>query len=378
MIELNGKENNLNHGYDGQFAYLNLKWGSAKNAISGIESVHSSDEKQENELTGNLFGNNSTYQSYLQFERNGIDAITDIVLFRTEDKNTLPSIHGYRKWCTDLNAVRHLKLKNKSKASCALALTSPLVVLAAVGIGAYLSDASVTKSILFKTAEECGDYLYICYKVQSVSEIRKNGPIKVLNVNFDLVRQQLREKVPQNIVTEIFTNKGSILREDNLDISESITETTTFSHTHGFEVKVGTEIEWDAGVQVPLLGKMGGTFNFSTEFGYAHSRTSGQDRSETKEYKRSLKVQVPPFTKVTATAVLWKQEMEIPYTLDMQLCDGEVVQSSGLWKGVSAFNLEHTVEEEKLKDRGDEKDSENPHVEKKQGKLARILRILKE
>ena len=114
-----------------------------------------------------------------------------------------------------------------------------------------------------------------------------------------------------------------------------VSNSSSFEHQHGFQITVGTEFK--AGFPCLAEGKV------SVEVSTSHSWTWGETETYGQSYQAEFPVTAPPRSTVIAKALVWQQKLDVPYEMVIELGDGEIVKSTGIWKGVSTFNIHYEL-----------------------------------
>eukprot|EP01084_Bolivina_argentea_P310247 536815_1 len=284
ITEVDKGSNDINKDFKGKFVYLATKWGSAENAISHIGFIRNDKKQTGANLRGDLAKGAGGQFRYITLGRDKQTAITKIQFWRTTHKNSKPSKEGWRHWSDDLNSGRK------------------------------------------------GDHLYLCYQKVKMKDLKKKKG-KILRIDFDLDKVSMSAKEPHTIVTQPTTNDTDTEQDGGtFNVGEDDSETSTFTYTGGFEIEVGTE--FSAGV--PFVSNAKVKVGVKT----SHSWSNGTQNTITKKWNVSFNTgKCPPHKTIIAKAVVWKQTVDVPYTMIIQCGDGSQTKSFGTWRGVCTYDI---------------------------------------
>ncbi|KAJ7301694.1 hypothetical protein DFH08DRAFT_906498 [Mycena albidolilacea] len=158
----------------------------------------------------------------------------------------------------------------------------------------------------------------------------------VVKVEYTLDQGKIMASTPTVLASQTLFNTTDIEQEMNYSMNETITETTSFSHTEGFSLTVG--MSFSAGV--PLFGES----EFHMDLSVSTSMSWGKESSFQKSFTAEFPVKAAPHSSVRAVSTVHVGTLEVPYTMTLRSRrTGITVVSSGTWHGVSAWNLSHTT-----------------------------------
>lgn len=132
--------------------------------------------------------------------------------------------------------------------------------------------------------------------------------------------------------TQTIENDTDIEQSTQLTFKLETATTSTFTHTHGFEVKVGTEIK--AGI--PFIGAAKITVEGST----AHTWAWGSDFTEARHYETSVTAKAPPRSMIVGRAFISRSRIDVPYSIIIRSVSGRVEEHShGIFRGVDYWDI---------------------------------------
>jgi len=145
---------------------------------------------------------------------------------------------------------------------------------------------------------------------------------------------------PEQVGFQHIDNKDSSVEQSTtFTVSESVTETSSFSHTAGASVTVGTT--FSTGIPVVAAGEI------SVDVSAYYDYSSGREKSETKTLRADYNCVAAPGTSVTCEALLFKYRVTVPYTQTWQhkrLPCG--CTSEGVFTEITANEMRLNVDEE--------------------------------
>ena len=158
----------------------------------------------------------------------------------------------------------------------------------------------------------------------------------ILELLWKIDQAKVLEASPDIIATENYNNSdSSIPLKSRFTIAKEITNKSSFSHEHGFEIGVGVETKFKAGI--PLLAENETAVKLETST--THTWNFGKENSTTQSYTNESDVEVPPFKKIKIVAQITRANLNVPYTAKIRTADGSIKSMKGTWNGVSTVNL---------------------------------------
>eukprot|EP01084_Bolivina_argentea_P184454 318114_1 len=198
----------------------------------------------------------------------------------------------------------------------------------------------IYKEYLYASGRWGRDNLINNVKLETGKKKTEKEEIVPGSIKFDLNNGKISGKSPQVIATITGENDSSMTQPGPVfKMSKTITETSTFTHTHGFEVKVG--VKATCGVPGIASGEI------SSELSTQHSFQFGKTNTISKTYEINFPSQIPPRTKLVVQAVVWKSNLDVPYSMKVRKGNKEY-DSSGIWRGVTTWDIHANYKETKL------------------------------
>lgn len=139
--------------------------------------------------------------------------------------------------------------------------------------------------------------------------------------------------------------EGTIVENDSQ--TASLEADISFTHSHTHSRSLSNNASWKLGAKVTVEGGVpfvaGGKLEVSGEVGHGH--TWGHGRSEQRTETWTMKVSVPPKSKVQGLAVVTVSTIDVPYTADVIIKrdDGSsetIREISGVFHDVSTSNFD--------------------------------------
>ena len=146
--------------------------------------------------------------------------------------------------------------------------------------------------------------------------------------------------VPDMIAQQTYLNPSKYESHDKFGFEKTVENKSTFSHEHGFTVKIGVQTMFKAGI--PYIAENKTTV--SIDAGTTNKWSFGEENAITQKYTYEADVQLPPHSKVKRTATITKGSMNVPYTATVLTGDGSKRVIEGTWNGVSTYDLIVTQE----------------------------------
>ena len=160
------------------------------------------------------------------------------------------------------------------------------------------------------------------------------------NVEYQVEEASVQEYPPETVAYQRIDNSdGTIEQNSRFMVSETITESTSFTHTAGASVTVGTEFK----VGVPLLASGTVSIEVSASYEFSH----GSERSEESTTEAEYMCNAPAGKKVKCSALLFRYQSSVPYkqtwTHKRLPCSCE---SSGVFSQIAAHEMQLVIDEE--------------------------------
>ncbi|XP_063315846.1 tachylectin-2-like [Pelobates fuscus] len=143
------------------------------------------------------------------------------------------------------------------------------------------------------------------------------------------------------VQSQIYNNKSSVPLKHTFSFSKTITETSTFTHEHGFSIDIGAEISFKTGVPFIAEGGVKISVNMST----THTWTFTETNTTQTSFSSSSDVEVPGGKSIRMVASVTKGQMDVPYRAKIRTMFGYETYIEGIWKGVNHYDLMVTQEE---------------------------------
>ncbi|KAI0757737.1 hemolytic lectin [Daedaleopsis nitida] len=160
--------------------------------------------------------------------------------------------------------------------------------------------------------------------------------MQVDRVDFDLEAGFIVSSTPITLAGQTLTNNSDVEQEMSFSVDKGVTNTSSFEYSTGFTVTVG--MEFSVGIPFISEGK------FSIEASSTNTWTWGSSTEYTTQYTASFPVKAGPHQKVHATSMVNQGVLDVPYTMHLSSKSAGVkVQTTGTWRGVSSWDLRHTI-----------------------------------
>ncbi|KAK9741482.1 hypothetical protein RND81_03G109300 [Saponaria officinalis] len=171
------------------------------------------------------------------------------------------------------------------------------------------------------------------------SNIVKEARFEVVECVFSRTVKDLPQ-TPISSSTHTYDNPTDHEQEESMNLSISITKTTTWNNN--ISVKAGVETTFETGI--PCIAEAG--IKVSAEASYSHE--FGGNNAETQVVGDTYSVKVPPMKRVTGRGVATKGTCDVPFTYTQvdHLPDGSIDRKTlcdGVFTGVNAYNFYHDV-----------------------------------
>lgn len=133
---------------------------------------------------------------------------------------------------------------------------------------------------------------------------------------------------PSKILKDGYSNNGPVEQNFSLQISEEVTETSSFSNRSGVSVNVSTSFK----VGCPIFAE--GKITTSTTTSYEH--TYGESSTIRRSISRQYPVKIPSMYRADLSVTLFEDKIDMNYIATCRGNEsGRIIKLRGMWKGVS-------------------------------------------
>lgn len=173
--------------------------------------------------------------------------------------------------------------------------------------------------------------------------------LKLINISYDIDNALKGDSKPQALVSQTLSNSTSAEQTQNWSVSETVTTESWFEYTSGFKVSFGVSVESSGKVGVPAVSGASEKVTVSTEIETSYNWTNGEKNISSKTFSINQPVKVAAQTSVKCIATYKKCQLDVPYKMTFQSKSvGKNIIQSGVWHGVSAYNLVSSFQETSL------------------------------
>ncbi|XP_048026799.1 aerolysin-like protein [Megalobrama amblycephala] len=164
------------------------------------------------------------------------------------------------------------------------------------------------------------------------------------DVKYPTISQQIPEVAIKSIDSLSYSNDSSITQKQKVEISETITNKSSWSVSSSLEATFSMEVK--AGI--PGIAEVKGGYSVSVGLESTYSHEYSDEKAET----LSTDVDVPPGKKVDVDITIGRATFDIPYTGTVQITckNGSVLQyeTKGTYKGVTYTEIKVETKESPL------------------------------
>lgn len=158
----------------------------------------------------------------------------------------------------------------------------------------------------------------------------------ILDFSWNIDQAKVLSTVPEIIATETYDNsKSNTPLKSTFSFTKEVSNTSTFSHEHGFQIQVGVETKFTVGI--PFLAENETTVKFDAST--TNTWNFGEENTTTQSYTRASNVEVPALGRIQRVASVTKGNLDVPYRAMIRASDGSIKWIEGTWNGVSTINL---------------------------------------
>ncbi|XP_069488430.1 uncharacterized protein [Ambystoma mexicanum] len=158
----------------------------------------------------------------------------------------------------------------------------------------------------------------------------------IVNLEFLPDIGEILSKETEMVQEQVYDNsKSTSVLKATFKVEKTLVAESSFSHQHGFEVVAGSELTVESGVPFISKGSIKVTVSATTRHDWNFTETN---RIETK-VSMSQQFEIPPGKCIMRSCVVKKALMDVPYCAKIITVFGYQTTISGIWKGVSYYNV---------------------------------------
>jgi hypothetical protein len=161
-------------------------------------------------------------------------------------------------------------------------------------------------------------------------------------VIYDTDVGSVAQTTPEELVSHTVTNNTDVPEKPHVDLSKTVSESSSFTFTTGITIEVG--LAFEAGIPFVAEGKVETKASTKYEFSWGHSKTF------TTTIGHQVPVETPAHSKVRATSYIKSSKLDVPCKMKWrsQLNNTVIAHSNLVYHGVSYWDFSVEYDEEKL------------------------------
>ena len=160
-------------------------------------------------------------------------------------------------------------------------------------------------------------------------------------IEFDLVAGRVHGSEPIVMGSQTVENNTDVAQTQSLQFALSVERSSSFEHTHGFSIMVGTAGK----VGIPFVAEGSVKLEAST----THDWTWGSTQTRKSEVTIKFDVVAPPRSVVTATGMITRSVLDVPWTIYTVSPTSQVeISSHGIYKGVDFWDVRSRINQHSL------------------------------
>ncbi|XP_053306052.1 tachylectin-2-like [Spea bombifrons] len=158
----------------------------------------------------------------------------------------------------------------------------------------------------------------------------------MLSFEFLIDSGRITSESVEVVKKQIYDNRGSSTPlKHTFTFNKTMKETSEFTHAHGFNFEMGTELTFKNGIPGMAEGGTKITMKFSTTHNWSFTTTNETETS----FSSSTEVELEGGKAIRVVASVKKAEMDVPYRARVRTLFGYETTIEGVWKGVSHYDL---------------------------------------
>lgn len=155
-------------------------------------------------------------------------------------------------------------------------------------------------------------------------------------IEFHLDTAQILASTPQNMSYQTIENNTDVDQSQFVEFAFTVENSSSFEHTHGFSIMAGTEGK----VGIPFVAEG----SIKLEATTTHEWTWGSTETRSNEVKGGFPVVAPPRSVVTATSIMTRSTLDVPFTIyTKSQSSGIEISTHGIYKGVDFWGLRSQI-----------------------------------
>ncbi|QKX58278.1 uncharacterized protein TRUGW13939_05400 [Talaromyces rugulosus] len=169
-----------------------------------------------------------------------------------------------------------------------------------------------------------------------------SGRWNLEEVLYDTGVGSVAQTAPEELVSHTVTNNTDVAEKPHVDLSKTVSETSSFTFTTGITIEAG--LAFQAGIPFVAEGKIETKASAKYEFTWGHSKTFSTTIGH------QVPVETPAHSKVRATSYVKSSKLDVPCKMKWrsQLDNTVIAHSNLVYHGVSYWDFSVEYDEEKL------------------------------
>lgn len=151
-------------------------------------------------------------------------------------------------------------------------------------------------------------------------------------IELDIDNGRILSSTPEAAAPQVIVNNTDVNQSQYVEFTLKVEKSSSFEHTHGFSIMAGT----GGKVGIPFVAE--GSIKLETTT--THNWTWGNTETRTSEVTANFPVVAPPRSTVTATAMMTRSVLDIPFRIyTTSPSSGIEIVTHGIYKGVDVWGL---------------------------------------
>lgn len=160
---------------------------------------------------------------------------------------------------------------------------------------------------------------------------------EVYEVHWDVDKIKIINQTPEMLAEQKYDNRQSDqVLTDTFSYEKTIEKETNFETEASFDMSMKTEVSFKAGV--PMIAEVSGKLTF--QLGTSKTWTHGGRDKVSQTFEKTIEVNVKPRAAMIRKSSVTVAKMDVPYRMDVKTETGRKTTISGVWHGVSMYNVQ--------------------------------------
>lgn len=159
---------------------------------------------------------------------------------------------------------------------------------------------------------------------------------EVYEVYWDIDEMKILNQTPEMLAKQVYDNrKSDQVLKDTFTYRKTIEKQTSFENSTSCDMRITTGVTFKAAL--PCVSESSGSLTF--QLGTVKTWKNGGNDKVSQTFEKKIEVSVQPRTAICRQSSVTVAKIDVPYRMDVKTGSGRKTTISGVWHGVSMYNV---------------------------------------